>query len=407
VWQEARALLVKAEAVETARLARIAEDRKALDAAKGDLGQLRTFVQQCDANSCTVAQEARALLVKAEAVETARLARIAEDRKALDAAKGNLDQLRTFVQQCNANSCTVAQEARALLVKAEAVETARLARIAEDRKALDAAKGNFDQLRTFVQQCNTNSCTVAQEARELLVKAEAVETARLARIAEDRKALDAAKGNLDQLRTFVQQCNANSCTVAQEARELLVKAEDAERVRLARIAELAKPKPVLGFNVIVGFDMNGGDIDSPDFLIRETDAATCLAKCQATNGCIAYSFDKWIKTCYLKDKLVSLTVDPRSDTSIRKDQLSPGRINGSSHFCRYSSLAAIGEGGPPAPSSTAKACEQSCDTDQTCTAYLFRATDKQCWLLANTVGRNKGKGYENFTSGVRTEIQCK
>jgi hypothetical protein len=349
--------------------------------------------------------DANRRLAVAQAAEATRVRKEADSRE-LAGVPNDVASLTAFVNKCKRTSCLVLDDANGRLTAAQAAAD-RAAHEEKFRSDLAAAGNDVAKLSRFVEDCTKASCAVLPDASRRLADAQAAAD-RAAREIKFRSDLAAAGNDVAKLSRFVEDCTKASCAVLPEARDLLAKAEDAERVRLARIAELAKPKPVFGFNVIVGYDMNGGDIDSPDFVIRETDAATCLAKCQATNGCIAYSFDKWIESCYLKDKLVSLTLDPRSDTSIRKDQLFPGRIYGSSHFCRYSSLAAIGEGRPPAvSSSTAKACEQSCEIDQTCTAYVFRATDKQCWLLPNTVGRKKGKGYESFTSGVKTEIQCK
>ena len=304
--------LAKADAAERTRLGRIAEaDRKALDAAGTDLGQLRKYVQQCNASSCTVLQEARDRLARAETAERARLGQMAEaDRRALDAAGSDLRQLRQFVQQCNVSSCTVLQEARTRLGNAEAVA----ARATAERRELDLAGENPVMLRSYLDRCSGNPCEFAREARDRLERVENLEvmsanfdvgrlqscvqscgsvTARtealnkLGVIRNEEASFNSARGKLSALQAYARDCKA--CKFRQVAQ--------------TEIAELTKPKPSFGFNLTVGYDMNGGDINSPDFMTRETDAATCLAKCQGTNGCIAYSFDKWIKTCYLKDKL--------------------------------------------------------------------------------------------------------
>jgi hypothetical protein len=390
VAQEARNRLAKAETAERARLAQIAEaDRTALAAARNDLGKLRTFVQQCNANSCTVAQEARDLLVKAEAAETARLARIAEDRKTLDTAKGNLGQLRSFVQQCNANSCTVAQEARDLLVKAEAAETARLARIAEDRKTLDTAKGNLGQLRTFVQQCNANSCTVAQEARDLLVKAEAAETARLAQIAEaDRTALGAARNDLGKLRTFVQQCNANSCSVAQDARDLLAKSEASAKNKL------------IGFNTFLNYDISQNDIE----IIFDKSYADCNSKCESTNGCVAFVFNKWKNACFLKSMVGPLLQDPRSDAVVRKDQAWPVLATTKIGTCPYYKSSMIGAVSRSFASQSAANCQSQCEANQGCVAYTFRKADRNCSFFSSVSDRTRDD--PTADSGSRMQNPC-
>jgi hypothetical protein len=338
------------------------DDRTALDAAGTDPNKLRIFVEYCQARpSCTLALEARTRL--SQASERVATERMEAESRTLDAAGNDIVKLRNFIDQCKAASCNLEASARSRLERAETIEV--------DSAAFDATR-----LQTCAQQCRTASAKAEAERKLGIIRGE-------------ENAYKLARGNASLLQKY-----ANDCRVCKF-----------KTAALAEVAELTKPKPSLGFSTTVGYDMNGGDIDSPDFMTRETDAATCLAKCQSTNGCIAYSFDKWIKTCYLKDKLVALTLDPRSDTSIRKDQAFPGLSTGPKRFCRYSSLA-LGEGPPAFSSSTAGACEQSCEVDQACAAYAFRATDKQCKLLRNTVDRQKGGGLENITSGIRTQIKC-
>jgi len=391
VAPQARDRLAKAEEAERARLAQMAADRKALDAAGADIAQLRKFVQQCNANSCTVAPEARDRLAKAEEVDRARLAQIAADRKALDAAGTNLGQLRTFVQQCTANSCAVLLEARDRLAKADEAERARLAQIAADRKALDAAGTNLGQLRTFVQQCTANSCTVLLEARDRLAKADEAERARLAQIAADRKALDAAGANLGQLRTFVQQCDANSCSVAPEARARLTNAEEA-----------AKRTLPVSFNTFVNYDIDQNDIE----ITHNIAYSDCLARCMATpdGKCVGFIFDKWKNSCYLKSNVGPLLQDPRYNAVIRTDQAWPVRATGRIETCIYHKSAMIGDALRSLSASSAASCQRDCESDQSCVAYTFHKADSRCNILGSVSDRTKED--PSSESGARMQNPC-
>ena len=388
VAQEARARLAKAE--EVARRTQIVET--ALDAAGIDLVQLRKFVQQCDATSCVVAQEAHNRLAKAEDAERSRLAQVAQaDRKALDVAGNDLAQLRKFVQRCTATSCTVVQEARDRLAKAEDAERARLAQIAQaDRKGLDTAGTDIGQLRKFVEQCNAPNCTVAQEARDRLAKAEAAERARIAQIAEaDRTALAAARNDLGKLRTFVQQCNASSCTAAQEARDLLAKGEDA-----------ARNSKLLGFNTFLNYDIDQNDIE----ISFDTSYADCNSKCQSTNGCVAFVFNKWKNACFLKSKVGPLIQDPRSDVVIRKDQAWPVSAKTKIGTCLYYKSSMIGEVSRSFASQSAPNCQSECEANQSCVAYTFRKADRRCSFFSSVSDRTRDD--PTADSGSRMQNPC-
>jgi hypothetical protein len=391
VAPQARDRLAKAEEAERARLAQMAADHRALDAAGADIAQLRKFVQQCNANSCAVAPEARDRLAKAEEVDRARLAQMAADRKALDAAGTNLGQLRTFVQQCTANSCAVLLEARDRLAKADEAERARLAQIAADRKALDAAAADIAQLRKFVQQCTANSCTVALEARDRLAKADEAERARLAQIAADRKALDAAGTNLGQLRTFVQQCDANSCSVAPEARARLTNAEEA-----------AKRTLPVSFNTFVNYDIDQNDIE----ITHNIAYSDCLARCMATpdGKCVGFIFDKWKNSCYLKSNVGPLLQDPRYNAVIRTDQAWPVRATGRIETCIYHKSAMIGDALRSLGASSAPSCQRDCESDQSCVAYTFHKADSRCNILGSVSDRTKED--PSSESGARMQNPC-
>jgi Domain of unknown function (DUF4189)/Caspase domain len=217
-----------------ARLARIEQDRKELDAQGTDIDKLRSFIARCQAFSCAVEQGARKRLAEAEAgAEQVGLARIEQDRKELDAQGTDIGKLGSFIARCQASSCAVEQEARKRLAEAEAdAERVRLALIEQDRKELDAQGTDIGKLGSFIARCQASSCAVEQEARKRLAEAEAdAERVRLARIERDRKELDAQGTDIGKLRSFIARCQASSCAVEQEARKRLAEAEaDAARI---------------------------------------------------------------------------------------------------------------------------------------------------------------------------------
>lgn len=342
--------------------ARLDADMQALNRAGTDLEALRAFVESCKARpSCTLKGIADSRIDLASKEQTR--ARSDADRKGLENAGNDIGKLRAFLDRCKTPSCAYEALAMSNLERAEGSD-------------VEAAAFDVARLQACVQQCRSSSARASAESRLAIVRAE-------------ENAYRAARNNANLLQRYGSECKV--CKFKSAA--------------LTEAAELNKQKPSTGFNVTVGFDMVGGDIASPDFMIRDIDAGSCHARCQATNGCIAYSYDKWKRSCYLKDKLVALTFDPRSDTGIRRDQSVPGVLGNAKRFCR-SSLPILGDGPPAFSSATASACEQNCESDQNCVAYVFRATDMQCKLLRSTSDRQKGPGSANIIAKYKTQTSC-
>jgi hypothetical protein len=213
--------------------------REEFVAAGDDPSKLRVVVSQCAAVTCPFDMQARDRLSKAEETERRHRTQIVE--AALDTAGIDLGQLRRFVQQCDTTSCAVAQEAHKRLAKAEEAETGRLARIAEaDRKALDMAGTDVAKLRDFVDRCRAASCAVLAEGSNRLNNArtatQAAEAARV-RIEADRKALDVAGTDVPKLRDFVDRCRTASCTMLEEASNRLSTAQAADAARMRAEAD--------------------------------------------------------------------------------------------------------------------------------------------------------------------------
>jgi hypothetical protein len=372
---EARYKLAGAEIEEQDQHARDAAERSQLDLAGADLEALRRFVQQCDATACSAAVDARTRLAKAEAAE--RAGRLDIDRKGLDTARSDLDALRRFVQQCDANSCSVAQEAHRRLASAEAADNARQARLDADRKVLEAAGSDLNALRRLVQQCDASSCSVAQEAHTRLASAEAVDNARQAQLDADRRILDVAGTDLGALRRVVQQCDLASCSVAQEAHRRLASAEAAAAAANQRF------NSYVNYDIHGGdfLDQNG----RPQLIA--TDQASCLSTCRTTTGCVAISYDKWNNACYLKKSLSELTLDPHSDTSIRVDQGQPGVSAAGRHFCSYSGSLLVGDEIQRSASQSFGDCERLCQADDGCVAYSFSRSARVCSALRSVSNR--------------------
>lgn len=296
----------------------------------------------------------------------------------LDAAGVDIVALRSFIDRCKVPNCTLEQEARNRLANAiEADSRAKLAAAA--REQLDAAGTDVDKLRSFVDRCKMPSCTLGSEASSRLAAAEAA--ARLAISETERARLVAAE-------------------IERRRAAAAAEADKAERARLAQIvAEQAST-----FNTYVNYNIQGGDLREGGGTIKGIDPATCLSRCRSVKSCIAFAFDKWSNSCFLKDTVGALVLAPSSDTSIRRDQDSPVFSPNAKQFCPYPDSAAFGEGPPSSTANSSRTCEQNCDRDQSCVGYTFRKTDSQCKLFR--VVNDRRDQFASNVTGIRTQLSC-
>ncbi|WP_426422561.1 PAN domain-containing protein [Bradyrhizobium genosp. A] len=127
-------------------------------------------------------------------------------------------------------------------------------------------------------------------------------------------------------------------------------------------------------------DMYGGDIA----VIRKIELSDCEAACRADSNCIAYSYDKWNKSCYPKSEFRELLLDARSITALKGDAPVPISSRNRVHFDRYRN-----KGFPKQPqqSRTAQSfeqCEAMCGLADWCAALTFYRSTHECQLLQTT-----------------------
>lgn len=386
--------------------------KRELDEAGTNVGKLQNVVDRCRASACYLADTAGARLATAQAEQQARTIE-ANLRQEFDAAGADIGKLRTIADRCRASSCSFAQ---AISLRLSSAETAAQERTRQTA-ALDAAGTDLAKLRSFMDGCRAPSCLIEEEGRSRLERAEGIE-------------MTLAVYDVTRLQLCIQQCRTEPARAEAERRINLVRGEE-NSYRMARgnagmlqtyikycvackfktvaqseLADLARPKPVANFNANVNYDMDGGDIRDGDALmmLRNSDLSSCQSKCQGIDGCVAYSFDKWNRSCYLKDKLSALVLDPHSNTYIRQDQANPGLSTAMKRFCHYANSAIAGDEASAVTVPTAAKCEQSCGADQACVAYTFRSTDYMCRLFRNASDRQKGA--DNSYSGSKTQYSC-
>jgi hypothetical protein len=150
------------------------------------------------------------------------------------------------------------------------------------------------------------------------------------------------------------------------------------------------------FMMYTSRDMDGGDYD----IKREIAQDQCESLCKNETRCKAYSYDVWNRSCYLKNSLNLLRLDPRSVTSalkseqVSRDQRDPvieKRRQKAFPNASYSqiSLPNYGE------------CSKRCLKDDRCEGFNFYQSRRQCSLI------EKPKEYSDDRSadlGIKMQI---
>ena len=147
-------------------------------------------------------------------------------------------------------------------------------------------------------------------------------------------------------------------------------------------------------------NIDHGDINR----IRNIDLASCEATCRATNGCLAYSFDKWNSDCYLKSSIPEFLQDPVSDAGIRGDVPEPRPSPNTLKTCVYNNSILSGIELKTTSSVSADVCQRRCEEDVACAVYTYFRPKNRCTLFSNPSARTSKQNHA--VSGIRTQRKC-
>jgi hypothetical protein len=173
-----------------------------------------------------------------------------------------------------------------------------------------------------------------------------------------------------------------------------VLAEAQQRLQTAR----EKPTPV-SFTSYVNDDLDstGGAPQQ----IPNTDLTNCVDACRKASNCVAYTFDKWNRTCFLKSNVTKIRLEPKSDSGIRTDFKTPARASDDTLACRYPKSAFTGQVIRSIEKQSSEACKAECDREKSCVAYTFFNKERTCRIFSNPTDR-KGDDV-GAESGVKAQ----
>ena len=120
-------------------------------------------------------------------------------------------------------------------------------------------------------------------------------------------------------------------------------------------------------------DIYGHDIPSMNGTIGLSglDFEGCEARCDATMGCAAISFDRWNNKCYLKDSVAMALLDARSTIAVKKPLDLPSVSAAQAQMETVHHRRFRGDIFAYARAPNFSACSTKCDGDLRCVAFTF------------------------------------
>ena len=144
-------------------------------------------------------------------------------------------------------------------------------------------------------------------------------------------------------------------------------------------AIMTAPKD-LPFRTYDNHDLVGGDLRH----MKDTDVETCASTCGADRACIAYSFDKWNRWCFLKGVAKSFRLEPNTLTALRSDIPVPELISTPVTMLQYRNKAFPYSGQSTRTAESYEECASRCAGESACVALTYFRTNKQCRLMETT-----------------------
>jgi hypothetical protein len=156
------------------------------------------------------------------------------------------------------------------------------------------------------------------------------------------------------------------------------------------------PNPLPSYVAKDGFDMPGNDF--PNMPLNVDTQSDCESKCNETDGCVAYVFNKPYKKCFLKNSLGTLFENEVAYAGYKDTWNSPTisslqfRKNTGFVGIFYRNLDNI----------RYVDCVMECEKDQICLAFNYDYSNKQCTMLRSI---NNAIPMPTVSSGVKGPLE--
>ena len=124
-------------------------------------------------------------------------------------------------------------------------------------------------------------------------------------------------------------------------------------------------------------DLVGTDVRQ----IKNADRWSCERACESEPRCRAYTVDKWNQWCFLKSAVKLMRFDPKNTSGLKKGTQRPRTAGEPTIVERYRNKAFPGYGYMIQQQIDFDICERNCEADESCVAYMFRKTTRDCYLF--------------------------
>jgi hypothetical protein len=153
------------------------------------------------------------------------------------------------------------------------------------------------------------------------------------------------------------------------------------------LSEATPDNAIAQFTVAPNLNIVGQDILSPTgrIGIPNIDLSTCAAQCNNNQSCVAFSFDRWKKVCYLKNKVVAPLLDPPSLTAVKNGTI-PNKSKAPFKIETLPNHRFPGKPNRHTRASDYLACMAACKDDENCVAFSFLkdvGTTDNCQIFEN------------------------
>jgi hypothetical protein len=161
-------------------------------------------------------------------------------------------------------------------------------------------------------------------------------------------------------------------------------------------AKLPESDSEPGFVTFDSADIYGGDFRR----VEQFDLEKCAASCSSSKRCKAYSFDKWNRTCFLKDRIGPLLLEPSSITGVRAG-LQVERAISPPQFAKGANRGFSGKLLADMSVMNVESCEKLCAVEANCVTFSYRRIANQCQLYSSAGEYLLQRG---FDSGVKRQM---
>jgi hypothetical protein len=352
---------------------RAAEDT-AYSNARGEIRMLQIYLDLC--KLCIHKEEAQKEI--ASIIEQSELVR--REESTYREARGNLVKLRGYANSCKICSFSPSVHNEIAAIEEQQKQNQSLITLGEER-TYRAARGDAHLLTAYLQDCRVCTFEGASRAEIARLEREIDEKRKQDQLKEqEEREYGAARGDLDRLNTYVRNCQ--TCEYVTTAKDEIARLEGQSQNRSMFITYRNQ-------------DLHGGDFQRLDGV----NLPACVAACLSDSRCVAYSYDKWNRSCFLKSVVATLRLEPRSITGVRGDTQIPLSSTDPVIMEPYRSKVFPGSGYSSLTGSF-ESCQTACRESANCIAFSFVKAPRRCNLFDET-----GKYFPDNTadSGVKSQ----